>query len=90
MNGWEPDGRVIVKLCGALVPPAVATVTVRAPPVELSASTKFAVSDVVLVTLTVLTARSVPPTIVTVVAPTMKLVPVSVTATVVPRYLKVA
>ncbi len=62
---------------------AVVTVTVRAPVAAVGSSTKFAVSDVVLPTTTLLTVTPPPPTF-TVVAPTTKLVPVSVTATVVP------
>ena len=81
----EPgDGRLIVKVWPPLVPPAVVTVTVRGPPAEASATTKAAVSDVLLLTTTLVTVTSLPLTV-TVVAPTTKLVPVSVTATVVPR-----
>ena len=47
-------------------------------------STKLAVSDVALPTMTLVTVTP-PPLTFTVVAPTTKLVPVSVTATVVPR-----
>ncbi len=74
----------MVKPCGPLVPPAVVTVTVRGPTTAAGSSTKFAVSDVLLPTTTLLTVTPPPPTF-TVVAPTTKLVPVSVTATVVPR-----
>ena len=59
------------------------TVTVRAPSVAPATITKLAVSDVVLVTTTLLIV-TLPPLTFTVVAPTTKLVPVSVTATVVP------
>ena len=73
-----------MKVCAPLVPPAVVTVTVRAPVAAAGSSTKLAVSDVVLPTTTVLTVTPAPLTA-TVVAPTTKLVPVSVTATVPPR-----
>ena len=66
-----------------LVPAAVVTVTERGPGAAAGSSTKLAVSDVLLPTTTLLTVTP-PPETVTVVAPTMKLVPVSVTATVVP------
>ena len=72
---------MIVKVCGPLVPPAVVTVTVRAPVAAAGSSTKLAVSDVLLPTTTLLTVTPAPLTV-TVVAPTTKLVPVSVTATV--------
>ena len=51
-------GRVIVKVCPPLVPPAVVTVTVRAPPREATSSTKLAVRDVLLPTTTLLTVTS--------------------------------
>ena len=72
-----------VKVCAPLVPPAVVTVTVRGPVAAAGSSTKLAVSDVLLPTATLVTVTPLPPTV-TVVAPTTKLVPVSVTATVVP------
>ena len=79
-----PDaGGLTVKESGALVPPAVVTVTFRAPTAAAASSVKLAVSDVALPTTTVLTVTPVPATV-TVVAPTTKLVPVSVTATVAP------
>ena len=73
-----------MKVCAPLVPPAVMTVTVRAPSAAVRSSTKLAVSDVLLPTMTLATVTPAPLTA-TVVAPTTKLVPVSVTATVVPR-----
>ena len=73
-----------MKVCAPLVPAAVVTVTVRAPVAAAGSSTKLAVSDVALPTTTLVTVTPPPPTF-TVVAPTTKLVPVSVTATVVPR-----
>ena len=72
-----------MKVCAPLVPPAVVTVTVRAPSAAAAASTKLAVSDVLLPTTTVLTVTPLP-LMFTAVAPTTKLVPVSVTATVAP------
>src|SRR4051794_13631539 len=72
-----------MKDTAALVPPAVVTVTFRAPGAAAASSTKLAVSDVVLLTATVVTVTPLPLTF-TVVAPTTKLVPVSVTATVAP------
>ena len=85
LNVVEPGGgRLIVKVCAPLVPPAVVTVTVRGPAAAARSSTKLAVSDVLLPTTTLVTVTP-PPATVTVVAPTTKLVPVSVTATVVPR-----
>ena len=82
--GAPGAGRLIVKIRAPLVPMAVVTVTVRAPLAAVGSSTKLAVSDVLLPTTTLLTVTPLPPTV-TVVAPTTKLVPVSVTATVVPR-----
>ena len=75
-----------VKVCPPLVPPAVVTVTVWAPAVAAAAITMLAVSDVALLTTTLATVTP-PLATVTVVAPTTKLVPVSVTATVVPGCL---
>ena len=91
-----------MKVCAPLVPPAVVTVTVRAPSAAAGSITKLAVSDVPVLgggprrrafhrgdrrrpplTMTLVTVTP-PPLTVTVVAPTTKLVPVSVTATVVP------
>ena len=80
----EPVGALTVKVCAPLVPPAVVTVTEWAPVAAAASSTKLAVSDVVLPTTTLLTVTP-PPLTATVVAPTTKLVPVSVTATVSPR-----
>src|SRR5262245_15690607 len=76
-------GTRTVKGSPGLVPPAVVTVTVRAPAVAAAAITKLAVNDVLLATLTLLTVTP-PPETFTVVAPTTKLVPVNVTGTVVP------
>ena len=74
-----------MKVCVPLVPPAVVTVTVRAPKANGDhIDHKLAISDVALITVTLVTLTS-PPTTATVVASTIKLVPVSVTATVVPR-----
>jgi hypothetical protein len=67
-----------------LVPPGVVTLTLRtlrAAPVEM---VKVALICVILITVTPLTATP-PPETATVVAPAMKLVPVNVTATAVPR-----
>ena len=64
------------------MPPAVVTVTVRAPVAAVASITKFAVSDVPLPTTTVLAVTPVPLT--ATVAPATKLVPVSVTGTVAP------
>ena len=82
--GAPSAGGVIVKIRGPLVPVAVVTVTVRSPSAAAASSTTVAVSDVVLLTTTLVTVAPLPPTA-TVVAPTTKLVPVSVTATVLPR-----
>ena len=84
LNVLEPfGGKVIVKVCAPLVPPAVVTVTVRGP-VGTRSITKLAVSDVALPTTTLATVTP-PGETATVVAPTTKLVPVSVTATMLPR-----
>ena len=77
------SGTVTVKICAPLVPAAVVTVTVRGPSAAAGSITKLAVSDVALATMTLVTVTP-PPLTVTVVAPATKLVPVSVTATVVP------
>ena len=45
----------MVKPCAVLVPPAVVTVTVRAPVTAAGSSTKLAVSDVLLPTTTLVT-----------------------------------
>ena len=82
--GAPGGGRPIVKIRGPLVPMAVVTVTVREPSAAAGSITKLAVSDVLLLTVTLVTVAPLPPTA-TVVAPATKLVPVSVTATVVPR-----
>ena len=66
-----------------LVPPAVVTVTFRAPAAAVLPIAKFAVIEVPLTTLTLLTVTFEPLTAI-VVDPLMKFVPVSVTATVVP------
>ena len=79
-NDIEPG--LIVKVCAPLVPKAVVTVTVRPPVAAAGSSTKLAVSDVLLLTTTVLIVKPAPLTF-TVVAPTTKFVPVKVTATVV-------
>ena len=73
-----------MKVCAPLVPPAVVTVTVRAPTAAAGSSTTLAVSDVGLTTTTLVAVASAPLTFTTV-APATKLVPVRVTATVVPR-----
>lgn len=73
----------MVKVCAPLVPPVVVTVTLRPPVAAVLAITKLAVSDVPLVTFTLLTVTP-DPLMDTVVAPVMKFVPVSVTETVVP------
>ena len=70
-----------VNVCPPLVPPLVVTVTVRAPSVAPAAIAKSAVSDVALPTTILLIVTPLPLTA-TVVAPTTKFVPVSVTATV--------
>jgi hypothetical protein len=74
---------LMVNVCAPLVPPAVVTVTVRAPSVAAASMTKLAVSDVALVTLTLPTVTP-PPLTVTVVAPATKFAPVSVSLTVAP------
>jgi hypothetical protein len=66
-----------------LVPPAVATATVRVPAAALGSMVKVAVSAVALVTTTLL--ADTPPLTVTDVAPVTKLVPVIETLTDVPR-----
>jgi hypothetical protein len=68
------DGVVTVKFAGALVPAGVVTVTLRAPSAAALSMTKAALSDVLLVTATSVTATPEPLTA-TVVAPAMKLVP---------------
>ena len=73
---------MIVKVCPPLVPPAVVTVTERAPVAAAASITKVAVSEVPLPTTMLLTVTPVPLT--ATVVPAMKLVPVSVTATVAP------
>src|SRR5262245_20084070 len=83
MSVIEGVGGRTTKIAGALVPPAVVTTTSRGLLEAPAAITKLAVSDVELLTATPLTVTSPPPTA-TDVAPAMKLVPVSVTATVVP------
>jgi len=69
--------------CGALVPPAVVIVTVRAPGAAAASMTKLVVSDVALCTVVPL-AVTPDPLIAIVVAPTTKPVPLSVADTVVP------
>ena len=49
-----------MKVCPPLVPPAVVTVTVRAAAAAVGSSTKLAVSDVVLLTTTLLTVTPAP------------------------------
>ncbi|HTE47192.1 MAG TPA: hypothetical protein VK636_18225 [Gemmatimonadaceae bacterium] len=71
-----------MKFCAVLVPPAVVTVTLRAPAVAAAPMTRLVVSDVALATVTVPTVTPVPDT--ATVAPETKLVPVSVTGTVAP------
>src|SRR5262245_16670707 len=80
----EGTGGRTTKVTGVLVPPAVVTVTSRGAPERPAAMTKLAESDVELFTVRPLTVTSLPLTA-TDVPPAMKLVPVSVTATVVPR-----
>ena len=82
--GAPSAGGLIVKILGPLVPIEVVTVTVRSPSVAVGSITTLAVSAVPLLTATPVTVTPLPPTV-TVVAPTTKLVPVNVTATVVPR-----
>ena len=72
-----------MKVSVPLVPCDVVTDTVWAPITGAAAITMSAVNDVVLITTT-LVADTPPLLTLTVVAPTMKLVPVSVTGTVVP------
>lgn len=74
-------GGLTVNVLAAVVPPAVLTVTSRLPSAAPLAITKFAVIDVALATLTLLTVTFDPLT--ATVAPETKFVPVSVTATVV-------
>src|SRR5262245_52544973 len=76
-------GIVTTKDCAPEVPAPVVTVTMRPPAVALAATVKVAVIDVGLTTLTLLTVTPLP--LVAMVAPATKLVPVSVTATAVPR-----
>ena len=78
LNVVEPVDTLIVKVWGSLVPPGVVTVTVRGPKAAAGPIAKLAVSDVVLPTSTLMTVTPPPPTT-TAVAPTTKLVPVSVT-----------
>jgi hypothetical protein len=74
---------LIVKVCAPLVPPAVVTVTSRAPSAVVPPMTKLAVIDVLLTTVTLSTVT--PPPLTAMVAPETKFVPVSVTATVAAR-----
>lgn len=76
-------GGLTVNVLAAVVPPAVVTVTFRSPSAAELPTTKSAVRDVPLETLTLLTVMFDPLTA-TVVAPLMKFVPVRVTDTVVP------
>lgn len=66
-----------VNVCAPLVPPAVVTVTLRAPVAAATSTVNVAVSEVPLVTLTLLTVTALPLTL-TVVAPAWKFVPVRV------------
>ena len=66
--GAVGDAALTVKVCAPLVPPAVVTVTVRAPAAAAGSSTKLAVSDVVLPTTTVLTVTPAPLTVTVVAA----------------------
>src|SRR4051794_41926802 len=70
-------GRLIVNVCGPLVPPTVVTVTVRGPTAAAASSTKSAVNDVLLFTTTLVTVTPLPLTF-TMVPPTTKLVPVKI------------
>jgi len=70
-------GAFTVKVCAALVPLPVVTVTLRAPDVAVDASVSVAVSDVAVVAVTPLTVTPLPLTA-TVVVPATKFVPVSV------------
>jgi hypothetical protein len=74
---------LIVKVTAPLVPPAVLTVTLRAPVAAVALITSVAVSDVPLVTFTEVPVTPAP-LIATVVAPEIKLVPANVTGTLVP------
>ncbi len=78
-----PDmGAETVKVTALLAPPEVVTVTLAAPVAALPAIVKVAVIWVALATLTLLT--DTPLLLIFTVAPEMKLVPVSVTGTVLP------
>jgi hypothetical protein len=83
IDGDEPDAAETENDCGALVPPAVVIVTVRAPGAAAASMTKLVVSDVALCTVVAL-AVTPDPLIAIVVAPATKPVPVSVADTVVP------
>ena len=70
-------------VCGALVPPAVVTVTLLWPIAAAESIVNVAVADAALATTTLLTATP-PPLTVTLVEPTTKFVAASVTVTVAP------
>ena len=79
--GAPGAGRLTVKGCAPLVPPAVVTATMREPAAAVGPSTKMAAQRrPVLPTMMLLTVTPLPLTV-TVVLPTTKLVPVSVTGT---------
>jgi hypothetical protein len=77
------DGDVTVNVMGALVPAGVVTVTFRAPSAAFPSTTKLALRDVPLVTTTPVTVMPEPLTA-TVVLSATKLVPVRISATLVP------
>jgi hypothetical protein len=77
------DGTSTVNVCVPLVPPSVATVTVRFPDAALGSIVKVAVSAVAVATTTSLTDTP-PPLTLTEVAPATNLVPVIATLTEVP------
>jgi hypothetical protein len=74
---------VIVNVLGALVPPLVMTVTLRAPSVASDAMANVAVIAVTLLTLMLLIVTPVP-VMPIVVSPGKKLVPLKVTTTLLP------
>src|SRR5690606_35584017 len=81
-DGADGGSAVTVNGLAPVVPPAVVTVTLRAPGLASASTLNAAVMDVALVTVTLSTVTQVPVT--ATVAPSLNLVPVSVTATVDP------
>jgi len=71
------DGVVTVNAIALLAPDDVVTVTLRAPSAAAASTTKPALSEVLLVTVTLVAVTPAPLTV-TVVAPTTKLVPVRI------------